>query len=189
MAAASNTKRIALYTDLNRAVRLFIAGSSLFSQRVAERLGLHPTDLQFLNMLELLGPLTPKMLSQYGGLSSGGVTVVLDRLEKGGYIRRRPNPGDGRSIVVDFSPAKRRKVKAHYDAIERQFASLLEALPTAELETVLAFFVRMNAARSAAGSTAPGRRSEAPRAGEVTGMRKGSSTVRMRRRGSPEMPA
>ena len=152
MAATSNEKRLALYAGLNRAVRLFIAGSSLFSQRVAERLGLHPTDLQFLNMLELLGPLTPKTLGQFAGLSSGGVTVVLDRLEKAGYIRRRPNPDDGRSIVVDFSPAKRRKVRAHYDTIERQFASLLEASPTEELETVLAFFSRMNAAQFAAGA-------------------------------------
>ncbi len=148
MSTSSNEKRAALYASLNRAVRLFIAGSSLYSQRVAEKLGLHPTDIQFLNVLELLGPLTPKVLGQYSGLSSGGVTVVLDRLEKSGYIRRRPNPDDGRSIVVDFLPSKRRRVKAHYEAVEQQFADLLESSSDAELDTVLAFFARMNAARS-----------------------------------------
>jgi MarR family transcriptional regulator, organic hydroperoxide resistance regulator len=153
--SSSNEKRAAIQTDLNRAVRLFIAGSSLYSQRVAEKLGLHPTDLQFLNVLELLGPLTPKVLGQYSGLSSGGVTVVLDRLEKSGYIRRQPNPKDGRSFVVDFSPAKRRKVKAHYDAVEEQFTNLLKSSTTEELETVLAFFAKMNAARSSTAATAP----------------------------------
>lgn len=148
MSPSSNETRAALQTGLNRAVRLFIAGSSLYSQRVAEKLGLHPTDLQFLNMLELLGPLTPKMLGQYSGLSSGGVTVVVDRLEMGGYVRRRPNPEDSRSIVVDFTPAKRRKVKAHYDAVDQQFKDLLKSISTEELETVLAFFAKMNAARS-----------------------------------------
>ena len=149
MSSSSNEKRAALQTDLTRAVRLFIAGSSLYSQRVAEKLGLHPTDLQFLNVLELLGPLTPKLLGEYSGLSSGGVTVVLDRLEKGGYVRRQPHPSDGRSVVVDFSPAKRRKVKAHYDAIDRQFAALLQSSPVSELEIVLAFFGKMNNARPA----------------------------------------
>ncbi len=144
----SNAKRPALYADLTRAVRLFIAGSSLYSQRVAEKLGLHPTDLQFLNVLELLGPLTPKVLRHYSGLSSGGVSVVLNRLEKEGYIRRRPNPKDGRSIVVDFALAKRRKVKAHYDRVEQQFTNLLISSPIEQLEPVLDFFTRMNAARA-----------------------------------------
>jgi MarR family transcriptional regulator, organic hydroperoxide resistance regulator len=152
---SSNEKRAAIQTDLNRAVRLFIARSSLYSQQVAEKLGLHPTDLQFLNVLELLGPLTPKVLGQYSGLSSGGVTVVLDRLEKSGYVRRQPNPKDGRSFVVDFSPAKRRKVKAHYDAVEEQFINLLKSSATEELETVLAFFAKMNAARPSMAATAP----------------------------------
>jgi MarR family transcriptional regulator, organic hydroperoxide resistance regulator len=149
MSASSNENRTALYANLNRAVRLFIAGSSLYSQRVAEKLSLHPTDLQFLNVLDLLGPLTPKVLGQFSGLSSGGVTVVLDRLERAGYIRRRPNPDDGRSIIVEFSPSRRRKVKAHYDAVDQQFAGLLKCSSDAELDTVLAFFARMNAARSA----------------------------------------
>jgi MarR family transcriptional regulator, organic hydroperoxide resistance regulator len=147
MSASSNEKRAAVQSNLNRAVRLFIAGSSLYSQRVAEKLGLHPTDLQFLNVLELLGPLTPTVLGQYSGLSSGGVTVVLDRLEKGGYVRRHANPKDGRSILVDFSPARRREVKAHYDTVEQQFIGLLKSSPIEELETVLAFFAKMNAAR------------------------------------------
>jgi DNA-binding MarR family transcriptional regulator len=149
MSALSNGKLAALTADLTRAVRLFIAGSSLYSQRVAEKLGLHPTDLQFLNVLELLGPLTPKVLGQFSGLSSGGVTVVLDRLEREGYVRRQPNPNDGRSVVVEFSPAKRRKVKAHYDAVEQEFAKLLASSSIEELETALAFFARMNAARAA----------------------------------------
>ena len=147
MPRSSNAKHPALHADLIRAVRLFIAGSSLYSQRVAEKLGLHPTDLQFLNVLELLGPLTPKTLGRYSGLSSGGVSVVLNRLEKEGYVCRRANPKDGRSVVVDFAPAKRRKVKAHYDRVEQQFTNLLTSSPTQELEAVLAFFNKMNAAR------------------------------------------
>ena len=72
MSTSSNEKRAALYASLNRAVRLYIAGSSLYSQRVAEKLGLHPTDLQFLNVLELLGPLTPKVLANIAASARAG---------------------------------------------------------------------------------------------------------------------
>jgi len=93
----SSAKHAQLLPALNRAVRLFIAGSSLYSQRIAEKLGLHPTDMQFLNLLDLLGPMTPGALAQCSGLSSGGVTVVLDRLEGAGYVRRAANPSDAAS--------------------------------------------------------------------------------------------
>ena len=57
-------------------------------------------------------------------------------------------PKDGRSVVVDFAPAKQRKLKARYDRIEQQFTNLLVFSPIEELETILGFFIRMNAARA-----------------------------------------
>lgn len=136
-----------LFSALHRAVRLFIAGSSLYSQRVAEKLGMHPTDLQFLNLLDLMGPLTPGVLAQCSGLTTGGVTVVLDRLEKAGYIRRSSNPADRRSVLVGLVPAQRRRVTANYDAVDRQFEDLLATLSEEELQTVLKFLTRANELR------------------------------------------
>jgi len=136
-----------LSSALTRAVRLFIAGSSLFSQRVAEKLGLHPTDMQFLNLLDLLGPMTPGTLGQCSGLSSGGVTVVLDRLEKAGYIRRARNPGDRRSVLVLLQPARQKRVTANYDSVQKQFESVLTGFSERELETVLRFFSAANETR------------------------------------------
>lgn len=136
-----------LFPALNRSVRLFIAGSSLFSQRVAEKLGLHPTDMQFLNLLDLLGPMTPGALGQCSGLSSGGVTVVLDRLERAGYIRRSSHPSDRRSVLVGIVPARRKRVLANYDAVQKQFETVLESFSEDELQTILKFFSAANEAR------------------------------------------
>jgi DNA-binding MarR family transcriptional regulator len=136
-----------LYPALTRAVRLFIAGSSLFSQRVAERLGLHPTDMQFLNLLDLLGPMTPGSLGQLSGLSSGGVTVVLDRLEHAGYIRRSSHPSDRRSVLVGIVPARKKKVNANYDAVQQQFEAVLATFSEEELGTLQRFFSTANEMR------------------------------------------
>jgi MarR family transcriptional regulator, organic hydroperoxide resistance regulator len=130
----SSRKDKTLVPSLRRAVRLFIAGASFLSQRAADALGLHPTDMQFVNLLDLLGPMTPGALAQWSGLSSGGVTVVLDRLESAGYVRRQPNPDDRRSVLVHLQPAQQKRVDANYKAAQEQFAELTKRFSEAELE-------------------------------------------------------
>lgn len=147
MTPMSSDRQPRLFPALNRAVRLFIAGSSLYSQRMAEKFGLHPTDMQFLNLLELLGPTTPGVLGRCSGLSSGGVTVVLDRLEKAGYIRRSRNPADRRSVLISIVPARQKKLTASYSTVQEQFHSILGGFSDEELEIVLRFFSAANEAR------------------------------------------
>ena len=88
----STGNRAALHASLIRNIRYFIAGTIVFNQKVADSVGLHLTDMQCLNLLELEGAMTPGKLAKWMGLSTGGVTVMLDRLEQGGYIRREANP-------------------------------------------------------------------------------------------------
>src|SRR5271163_2178212 len=63
-------------------IRKFIAAAIFFNTQAAESAGLGLTDLQMVHMLQLYGPSTPGRLAAWTGLSSGGVTVALDRLEK-----------------------------------------------------------------------------------------------------------
>jgi MarR family transcriptional regulator, organic hydroperoxide resistance regulator len=143
----SSARRAQLVAELVREVRAFIAGSSLFSAQVAEKLGLHPTDLQFLNVLDLYGPLTPGELAKLSGLTTGGVTVVLNRLEKSGYVRRKTNAADRRSVTIEIIPSRRRKVTSNYDAIEERFTEMLAAFSQNDLDTVLAFLKTSNQSR------------------------------------------
>jgi MarR family transcriptional regulator, organic hydroperoxide resistance regulator len=143
----SSRKRETLVTSLNRAVRLFIAGASFMSQRAADALSLHPTDMQFINLLDLLGPMTPGALANCSGLSSGGVTVVLDRLESAGYVRREANPHDRRSVLVHLQPRPQRRVDSNYKSAQQQFAGVTEEFSEAELEVILRFFTASSAKR------------------------------------------
>ncbi|HVN93021.1 MAG TPA: MarR family transcriptional regulator [Terracidiphilus sp.] len=129
-------------------MRLFIAGASFLSQRAADALGLHPTDMQFVNLLDLLGPMTPGALAQCSGLSSGGVTVVLDRLQKAGYVRRRRNPADRRSVLVHLNPARQKRVDANYKGAQKQFAQLTKQFSQRDLKVILRFFTASGAGRA-----------------------------------------
>lgn len=129
-------------------IRKFLSAGIFFNARAAERTGLGLTDMQMLHQLQLYGPSTPSRLAALTRLSSGGVTVALDRLEKAGYIRRRPNPGDRRSLLITLVPARLRKLAALYEGVEHETRRLLATLPERDLEAVVRFFEAMDAVRA-----------------------------------------
>jgi DNA-binding MarR family transcriptional regulator len=129
-------------------IRKFIAASIFFNAQAAERASLGLTDMQMLHMLQLYGPSTPSRLATWTGLSSGGITVALDRLEKAGYLRREPNPADRRSLLITLVPVRLRKLAALYEGVENETRRLLAMLPQSDLEAVVRFFEKLHAVRA-----------------------------------------
>jgi MarR family transcriptional regulator, organic hydroperoxide resistance regulator len=128
-------------------IRKFIAAAIFFNAKASEKVGLGLTDMQMLHVLQLYGPSTPSRLAAGTGLSSGGVTVALDRLEKAGYIRRKPNPADRRSLLVTIVPASLVKLAVLYEGVESETRRLLGILSQSDLEAVIRFFETMGAGR------------------------------------------
>jgi MarR family transcriptional regulator, organic hydroperoxide resistance regulator len=147
--ARTSTKKdtAATAAALANQLRHFIAGVILYNQRVADQFGMHPTDMQTLHLLQLVGPMTPGRIADRTGLSTGGVTVLLDRLEQAGYVRRERNPDDRRSVVVHLNTARMAKVAEYYASIDEQLAEFLAAYPQRELETVVRFLTKINSIR------------------------------------------
>lgn len=147
MSRLSNKKSAseALMLELRR----FIAGVILFNQRVAERVGLNPTDMQCIHLIQLMGPLTAGKLAECTGLTTGGVTVVLDRMEKAGLVRRERNPNDRRSVLVHLQPATLTGIETHYAEIASRTYAFFASCAERDLRTVLEFFTRLNSLRDA----------------------------------------
>ena len=143
----STTNRFALHAALKAQIRRFIAGAIFSNQKIADQVGLHSTDMQCINLLDLLGPVTPGKLAQYMGLTTGGVTVMLDRLETAGLVAREPNPADRRSVLVTINPRKLRKIQALYAGIDERVHEFFSKTPEAELQIVLNFLTKINAMR------------------------------------------
>jgi MarR family transcriptional regulator, organic hydroperoxide resistance regulator len=133
-----------LHAALVRELRRMVANSVLFNTRMAEALKVNPTDLQFINLLEIHGPLTPGKLAQLTGLTTGGVTVVLDRLEKSGFVRRAANPSDRRSSIIHVSAKFLRTAQAAYSEMGRATDGLLGEFSEKELAVVLTFLKKAN---------------------------------------------
>lgn len=93
--------------ELNRVSRQYLASYVLFNQAVADRIGMHPTDVQCLNLLTLeQEPLTTGQIAELTGLTSGSATRLVDRLERAGYVRRERDTRDRRRVLVHLVDAK-----------------------------------------------------------------------------------
>ncbi len=144
----STKNRALLHATLIRQIRRFIAGTILFNQKIADREGLSLTDMQCIGVLDLLGPSTPGKLAECTGLTTGGVTVMLDRLEKAGFVKRERNPNDRRSVLVHVNPKRLQKMPAYYAEINAQMENILSEMPVSDIETVIEFFSRCNSIRT-----------------------------------------
>lgn len=78
----------------------------LFHEAIGRRLGLSATDHKALGIVRRSGPLTAGRLSQLTGLTPGAVTGLVDRLQRAGYVRRRPDPADRRRILIEAVPGR-----------------------------------------------------------------------------------
>jgi DNA-binding MarR family transcriptional regulator len=140
----SMTEKERAIEELVIEVRRFIAGAILFNERVAADLGLNASDLQCLGLLQLQGSATPGELAKCASLTTGGVTVLLDRLERAGYVRREPNPKDRRSSVVRPDPARLRQLERIYHSKGEALVQALSKYNEHELRTILDFFRKVN---------------------------------------------
>ena len=71
--------------------------------------------------------LTMGVLAEQVALTSGGVTRLLDRMVRAGYVERRQCPTDRRIVYAALTPAGRRKVEeaaaVHVQDLQEVFAS------------------------------------------------------------------
>ncbi|MFJ9364422.1 MarR family winged helix-turn-helix transcriptional regulator [Nocardia sp. NPDC101769] len=86
--------------ELGQATQAYQAAVDDFDRETARLLGVNGTDLRCLEELLAAGELTPRELSDQLNLTTGSVTVMLDRLEKLELLTRAPHPVDRRKVVV-----------------------------------------------------------------------------------------
>jgi DNA-binding MarR family transcriptional regulator len=118
-------------TDQDRTIRQLLNRRELASARhraaISRQLGLSETGMLAVAHLAQHGQLSPSTLGELLGVSSGGITALVQRLEAGGHLVRRPHPTDGRSVLLELSPEL-------LERAERAFGPLVSDLDEASRE-------------------------------------------------------
>ncbi|MEU0393915.1 MarR family transcriptional regulator [Streptomyces sp. NPDC006208] len=86
--------------DASQIYRQYLSAVMLHGHASARACDLGATDLYALNILQLAGAMAPGELGARTGLTTGPTTRLIDRLEQAGYVRRSPDSGDRRKVIV-----------------------------------------------------------------------------------------
>ncbi|PWI17352.1 MarR family transcriptional regulator [Streptomyces sp. Act143] len=134
----SGTARERLLDELSVVSRRYMASYALFNQAVADHLGLHPTDLQCLNLLTLEGgPVTTGRIAELTGLTTGSATRLVDRLERAGYVVRERDAEDRRRVLVATVPEKIVEFGRMWDRLGGGWTALFDDLDAGQLGLIV----------------------------------------------------
>jgi len=132
-------------------LRLFGTEIDALDARAAEHFGLNRSDLRCLDVLSHSGAMSPTALAHAVGMSTGGLSISLGRLERAGYVRRTMDRNDRRRISVEPTRKAQRVEQQIFGSVLDEVAELLRAYSEAELAVICEFLQRVRAAVAAAG--------------------------------------
>jgi len=175
--SSAGKRREELVAALNTAMRDASGHGVMYSQAVAERLGINSTDLECLDLIVLRGPIAAGGLADATGLTTGAITGVIDQLEGAGFARRERDPGDRRKVLVRAEPVVFDRIAPLFEPMQRAATTALTPYRDDELALLLDFFTRVGAASLAAMTELRSR--AAPQGGSATATkRRGRSRLR-----------
>ncbi|WP_406445970.1 MarR family transcriptional regulator [Streptomyces sp. NBC_00631] len=124
-----------------------IAAHVIGQQELARRLGVNVTDLTcFAFVLEAGADLlTAGDLAARAHVTTGAVTGILNRLERAGYVTRRPDPDDRRRVRVAAVPEAVTRVEAVYAGHYARLTELFAGYTADELAVLTDWFTRATA--------------------------------------------
>jgi DNA-binding MarR family transcriptional regulator len=114
----------------------------MLHQAVADRLGLNPTDHKCVDLLCMHGPKTAGELAELTGLTTGAITIVIDRLEAAGFVRREDDPSDRRRVVIRIESSCPQKIGRMFESLRQSMTELTTRYTDRELATIIDFMTR-----------------------------------------------
>jgi DNA-binding MarR family transcriptional regulator len=125
--------------EVGAAMQAYQRAVEVLDQRAADRLGINRTDMQCLELLFGPDPLSPGELATAAGLTTGGVTTVIDRLERAGYVTRERDGADRRRVTVRPTTRATRLAGELYGPIVQDGTSYLAKLDIHTLQQIRDF--------------------------------------------------
>jgi DNA-binding MarR family transcriptional regulator len=141
-AASAARRRKRLTSSIKDGLRDLSVQLSLLNHQVGTHLDLRDTDLECLDLVSRYGPIGPTALARRAGLHPATLTGVLDRLERGGWVVRLPNPADRRSVLVQIIKEKEQQVADMFTGLNTAMDGVCAEYDAADLVKIADFLLR-----------------------------------------------
>ena len=118
----------------------------LLVHAISQHLGISAVEFECWSLIGEKGPFTAGELARKCRITTGGMTGMIDRLERRGYVRRCADPNDRRRVIVQAVRNEEAIEKARklYRPLQQSFNELIEGYSDKELEFILQFMMRTN---------------------------------------------
>jgi DNA-binding MarR family transcriptional regulator len=100
-------------TELSQVIIELYDKISSWEYAVVKKSGLSPTQMHAVEIVGHHESLRMKELAEKMGITTGTLTVMVDRLEKNGLVLRQPHPTDRRSYVIILTELGRELFQEH----------------------------------------------------------------------------
>lgn len=134
-------------------LRDWAVGFAELNQHLAAWMGLPGSDANALGQIiwadQQGAPLSPAQLARQIGMTSGAMTVLLNRLEDAGHIHRSRESTDRRRVTLRPVQAARDRARGFLAVAGTEIAATLHAADPAELAATIAFLTRITSAATA----------------------------------------
>jgi DNA-binding MarR family transcriptional regulator len=117
---------------------------------------LNRTDMRALDILGREGPLAPTDLAHRVGFTTGGITTVIDRLERAGYVVRRPDPSDRRRLLIEVTDATREHDRVVFGGLFQLAETIASGYKSRDLQTIRRFIDEISDATATYATTLSG---------------------------------
>lgn len=119
---------------------------------VGSLIDLLPGDLEVLDMVGRDGPMSPSEVTARTGIHPATLTGILDRLEGGGWLSRRPDQTDRRRLVVEAATHRGGEVARLYAPMTKRLSDICAGYDAAQLSIIVDFLERAGVAGAEAAS-------------------------------------
>jgi len=131
----------------NAIIRFEIELWNAVEARLSTEFGLPLTHFEPMSVMDRLGPCRVYDIASELRITTGGASKLVDRIEANGHCRRRPNPADRRSSLLELTPAGRELFAAAGTAFDDELERRLGApLPERTMRQFAATLGRLRAA-------------------------------------------
>lgn len=121
---------------LDAFIKLMRATESLNNRlnRYHSEANLTVTQFGVLEALLHLGPLNQKSLGEKLLKSGGNITLVIDNLEKSGWVERQQDPEDRRSMMIHLTPEGKEFISSYFPKHLSRIVEEFDILSDQELD-------------------------------------------------------
>ncbi len=117
----------------------YISAAVRYQVAIANQLQMPVTDVHAIGALMEFGPIGVGRLAELMGMTTGATTRLVDRLERAGYVTRKPDREDRRRVAIHLVEDRVAEIGRHYEPMGERWLQQVEGYSDDQMRFLVEF--------------------------------------------------